>query len=166
MIQKGEIQTMMTPVIIISILLVPLIGALIVGGRDTAALGGLFGISIAFIFFGIGHFVQTDAMITMLPDVLPARRQIVLATGVLEFAIAVGFLVPATRRLAGLAAIAVLIGFFPANIYAALNHTGMGGHVWGPEYLLIRFPLQVLLIVWTWTFAVRSKVETRAPAFQ
>ncbi len=161
--QKREIQTMFTPVIIVCILLVPLIGAWTVGGRDKAAMGGLFGISIAFIFFGIGHFAQTDGMIAMLPEILPARRQIVLATGVLELAIAVGFLVPATKRLAGLAAIAVLIGFFPANIYAAVNHTGMGGHVWGPEYLLIRFPLQVLLVVLTWTFVVRRKAETRAP---
>ena len=85
----------------------------------------------------------------------------VLATGVLEFAIAAGMLVPATRRLAGLTAIAIFVGFFPLNIYAALNHTGMGGHVWGPEYLLIRFPLQVLLVIWTWMFVVRSKTEMR-----
>ena len=154
---------MITPLIVIFILFAPLIGAWIVGGREKIALGGLFGISIAFIFFGIGHYVQTDSMITMLPDIVPARRQIILATGVLEFAIAIGFLVPATRRPAGLAAIAILIGFFPANIYAALNHTGMGGHAWGPEYLLIRFPLQVLLVICTWTFVVRSKAETSTP---
>lgn len=151
---------MTTPLIIICILFAPLLGAWLVGGRDKLAVGGLLGITIAFTFFGIGHFVQTDAMMTMLPDVLPARRPIVLITGVLEFAIAIGFLVPKTRQLAGMVAIAVLIGFLPANIYAALNHTGMGGHMWGPEYLLIRLPLQALLIFWTWHFVVRPKTPS------
>ena len=151
---------MITPLIVLCILLVPLLGASIAGGRDGAALGGILGISAAFIFFGIGHFVQTDAMVAMLPDILPARREIVLTMGVLEFAIAVGFLVPASRRFAGLAAIAVLVGFFPVNVYAAFAHADMGGHAWGPEYLLIRFPLQVLLVAWTWIFVLRSKAET------
>lgn len=152
---------MITPLIIVCILFVPVIAAWMIGGRDQAALGGILGISAAFFFFGIGHFAQTDPMIAMLPDFLPARRQIVLATGVLEFAIAVGMLVPRTRRLAGIGAIAVLIGFFPANIYAALNHIGMGGHIWGPEYLLIRAPLQLLLVFWAWWFVVRPTPEAR-----
>lgn len=157
---------MITPLIVVSILLVPLLGAWMVGGPDKARYGGLLGISLAFAFFGIGHFAQTEAMVAMLPEIVPARRPRVLLTGLLEIALAIGFLLPKTRKIAGLAAIAVLIGFFPANIYAAFNHTGMGGHVWGPEYLLIRLPLQVLLVAWTWTFVVRSKAETRAPAIQ
>ena len=148
---------MITPLIVVSILLVPLLGAWKLGGPDKARLGGVLGISSAFAFFGIGHFAQTDAMVAMLPDIVPARRPLVLLTGVLELAIAIGFLLPKTRNIAGLAAIGVLIGFFPANIYAAVNHTGLGGHVWGPEYLMIRLPLQILLIAWTWTFIVRSR---------
>ena len=157
---------MITPLIVVSILLVPLLGAWMVGGPDKARFGGLLGILLAFAFFGIGHFAQTDAMVAMLPDIVPARRPLVLLTGVLELALAIGFLLPRTRKIAGLAAIGVLIGFFPANIYAAVNHTGMGGHVWGPEYLLIRLPLQVLLVVWTWTFVVRPQTDARAPAVQ
>jgi len=152
---------MITPLIVVSILVVPLIAAWLIGGREKAAFGGLLGIACAFVFFGIGHFVETDGMIAMLPDVVPARRALVLSTGVLEFAIAFGLLVPATRKLAGIAAIAILIGFFPINVYAALNHTGLGGHAWGPVYLLIRFPLQVLLVAWTWVFVVRPKAVTR-----
>ena len=33
-------------------------------------------------------------------------------------------------------AAAVLVLFFPANIYAAINHIPMGGHAWGPVYRL------------------------------
>jgi len=157
---------MITPLIVVSILLFPLVGAGMVGGPDKARFGGLLGISLAFGFFGIGHFIQTDAMVAMLPEVVPARRPLVLLTGLLEIALAIGFMFPRTRKLTGLAAIAVLIGFFPANVYAAFNHTGMGGHVWGPEYLLIRLPLQVLLVAWTWTFVVRPQTDARASAVQ
>lgn len=150
---------MITPLIVLALLLGPLLATRITLGPARRDLGGLLGLFCAFVFFGVGHFAETEAMIRMLPDFVPARRQLVLATGVLELMLAAGFLVPATRRLAGLAAIAVLIGFFPANIYAALNHTGMGGHVWGPEYLLIRVPLQVLLVGWTLIFALRWSPE-------
>jgi hypothetical protein len=33
------------------------------------------------------------------------------------------------------------------GVYAAANSLGMGGHQWGPIYLLIRAPLQLLLIL-------------------
>jgi len=41
------------------------------------------------------------------------------------------------------------------NIHAAFNRIEMGGHEWGPIYLLIRVPLQLILIGWTWWMAVR-----------
>jgi len=147
---------MTTPIIITCILLLPLVAAWVIGGPEKARFGGVLGIAIAFVFFGIGHYAQTNAMIAMLPEFVPFRRSIILATGLLEFAIAIGFLIPSTRKTAGLAAIAVLVGFFPSNIYAAVNHTGMGGHQWGPVYLLIRAPLQALLVGWTWYFVVRK----------
>ena len=153
---------MITPIIVVSILLAPLIGAWCVGGNNKARLGGLVGISLAFTFFGAGHFIQTDAMVAMLLDIVPARRPLVLLTGFLELAIAIGLLVPGTRRFAGLAAIIVLISFFPANVYAAFNHTGMGGHIWGPEYLLNRLPLQAVLVFWTWTFVLREDADRTA----
>jgi len=37
---------------------------------------------------------------------------------------------------------------------------GMGGHLWGPVYLLIRVPLQLLLIGWSYWFAVSRPLAT------
>ena len=91
---------------------------------------------------------------------VPARVPLVYLTGLLEIAIAAGIAFNRTRRLAGMAAIAVLVGFFPFNIYAAGNYTGMGGHQWGPVYLLIRAPLQIVLIAWAWHFAVQAGTST------
>ena len=70
--------------------------------------------------------------------------------------IALGFFVPGTRRFTGcVAATAVLVLFFPANIYSAINHIPMGGHEWGPVYLLIRAPLQVIIVLWVYWFTIR-----------
>ena len=46
--------------------------------------------------------------------------------------------------------------FFPANIYAAFNSIGLGGHQWGPIYLLIRAPLQIILIAWAYFLCVKT----------
>ena len=47
----------------------------------------------------------------------------------------------------------MLLFLLPINIYAAIMYVPMGGHGWGPIYLLIRVPLQLLLMVWTYRFA-------------
>jgi uncharacterized membrane protein len=91
----------------------------------------------------------------MLPPGVPTAVILVYLTGVLEFSIAAGFLVRKSRRFTGGVAAAVLILFFPANIYAALNHIPMGGHAWGPVYLLIRAPLQAIILLWVYWFTIR-----------
>lgn len=115
------------------------------------------GVGLLFIFTGIGHFIQTEPMAQMLPPWVPARTNLVYATGVLEFAIAFGFFVPKFRRLTGWVAAAVLVLFFPANIYAAINSIPMGGHAWGPVYLFVRAPLQAIILLWVYWFAIRPR---------
>jgi uncharacterized membrane protein len=51
---------------------------------------------------GIGHFVDTESMAQMLAAWTPARFILVYLTGVLEFAIAVGFLTDKSRRFHGM----------------------------------------------------------------
>ena len=122
--------------------------------RSRAA--GAIGLGVLFVFTGAGHFIQTEPMAQMLPDFVPFRVPLVYLTGLLEFSIAAGLFIPATRRLAGWAAAAVLVLFFPANIYAAFAHVPMGGHAWGPAYLLIRAPLQAAIVAWVWWFTLRD----------
>jgi uncharacterized membrane protein len=95
----------------------------------------------------------------MLPPWVPGRMLLVYLTEVLEFAIAVGFLVPKSRRFIGWLAALVLVLFFPANIYAAINYIPMGGHTWGPVYLLIRAPLQAIILFWVYWFTICSNRE-------
>lgn len=146
---------MTTPTIIVCLLLVPLLSGITIGGSGRARSGGTLGLALAFAFFGIGHFALTGAMVEMLPPFVPFAEALVYGTGLLEFAVAAGLLHPVSRRAAGRIAILVLILFFPVNVYAAFNQLGGGGHAWGPAYLLIRAPLQALLVGWAWYFVVR-----------
>jgi len=140
---------MITPLIMLALMAVPWLAV-----RTRAA--GAFGLGILFLFTGVGHFLETQAMAQMLPGFVPARVPLVYLTGILEFAIAAGFFFPATRRLAGWSAAVVLVLFFPANIYAAFAQVPMGGHAWGPVYLLVRAPLQAAIVLWVWWFVLRQ----------
>ena len=116
---------------------------------------GQISLGLLFVFTGIGHFVQTEAMAGMLPPWVPGRVPIVWISGLFEFLLAAGLLTRPYARIAGAAAIVFLIAVFPGNVYAAMNHVPMGGHDAGPRYLLVRGPFQMLLIVWAWRAAVR-----------
>jgi uncharacterized membrane protein len=150
---------MITPLLILAILAAPL---LVVWSLRLRGLwldlrtGGVLGLVLLFLFTASGHFVAPQPMAEMLPPFVPWRLPLIYLTGLLEIALALGIALAATRRWAGLAAIAALVLFFPANVYAAFAQVEMGGHASGPAYLLIRAPLQALLIAWTWWFAVRA----------
>ncbi len=157
---------MTTPIVLLILLTAPYLFARLLAssgrrGPDlrTAAAVGL---GLVFLLTASGHFLQTEPMVQMLPAWVPGRAPLVYLTGVLEIAIAIGFFIPRLRQLAGLSAVAVLILFFPANIYAALNQVPMGGHAWGPVYLLVRAPLQLILVVWAWWFTLRPAVTRGA----
>lgn len=150
---------MATPIIMLVLMLAPYLTAIALnafaGRRFDVGNAAAIGLGMVFVFTGIGHFFQTEPMIQMLPPWVPERALLVYASGILEFAIAIAFFIPKFRQVAGLAAAAVLILFFPFNIYAAFNHVPMGGHAWGPVYLLIRAPLQAIMLGWVYWFTIR-----------
>ncbi|WP_052071855.1 DoxX family protein [Sphingopyxis sp. MWB1] len=108
------------------------------------------GAALCFLFTASGHWLIDDEMVQMLPPWVPAPLLLVWATGVMELAIALALLIPATRRMGAWAAIAALCLFFPANIYAAFIQAPVGGHALGPVYLLVRAPVQLFVILWIW----------------
>lgn len=150
---------MIIPIIMLVLLVTPYIAVRIrsaITHRDfdyhSAAAIGLV---LLFIFTGIGHFIKPEAMVQLLPSWVPQRVLIIYLTGILEFVIAAGFILQKTRRLTGGIAAVMLVLFFPANIYAAVNRIPSGGHEWGPVYLLIRAPLQLIIILWIYWFTIK-----------
>lgn len=138
-----------------------LILALLFGGFVLARIlgfppgeSGRIGIALVFLFTAVGHFAMTGAMADMLPAFVPARRALILASGVLEVAVAATLPIPVTAPAAGVVAGAFLVLVTPANISAARRRVSFGGHGAGPRYLWVRLPLQLLLIVWVCWFAI------------
>lgn len=122
------------------------------------------GVATMFLFTGVGHFLATEPMTRMLPVWIPARTFAVYASGVVEIAAALLVLIAPIRRHVGRFLIVMLVAFLPVNIYAAFAEVEMGGHAWGPAYLLIRVPLQIIIAVWIWWFMVRVPATDTASA--
>jgi len=150
---------MVTPIIILLLLSGPLSIALVYSKFSGRPLNvtkyACWGLGIAFIFFFVGHIVKTEGMVEMLPPWVSFRLTLVYLTGLLELLIAIALFIPRYQPTASKLAIVVFVIFFPANIYAALNGIGLGGHQWGPVYLLIRGPLQIILIAWAYFLCVK-----------
>jgi uncharacterized membrane protein len=102
-----------------------------------------------FVFAGIMHFVIPRQYEAIMPEGLPAKRELVYASGVAEIAAGAGTMHPHTRRAASWLSIATLLAVFPANVNMALNperYKLPGGAI----ALWLRLPLQALLIAWAW----------------
>lgn len=109
--------------------------------RDVTALAGLFAVS------GTLHLLAPGLYEPIVPRGLPARRRVVLGSGMAELVCAAGLLTPATRRPAGLASAALLVGLFPANLTMALDavRSPATGRGWKAA-ALARLPLQLPLV--------------------
>jgi uncharacterized membrane protein len=147
---------LVVPLVMLALLAGPWLVARALGAAPARrrALGRL-GIALLFCFTGIGHFAKTDGMVAMLPELLPARRELVLASGVVEILLGLAAVLPRTSRVASLALCALLVLFLPVNARAAWNRVPIGGHELGPAYLLLRVPLQARLFTWVAAFGVR-----------
>jgi uncharacterized membrane protein len=151
---------MLTPLLMILILTLPYLGRrAVLRGQKQEDLrpAAAAGVGLLFLFTASGHFLQTGPMVQMLPSWVPARELLVYATGVLEIAIAAALFFRRSRRAGAWVAAAALLAFFPANVYAALQHVPMGGHAWGPVYLLVRAPLQLFILWWIWSMVLRAR---------
>jgi uncharacterized membrane protein len=97
---------------------------------------------------GVLHLVRPRTFDPIVPKQLPARAT-TYASGVAELAVAAGLAVPRTRRLAGLAAAALFVAVFPANVKMARD---LLDNPSSPRPMrivsLLRLPLQLPLVAW------------------
>jgi len=153
---------MVTPILLLAILVVPFwIATLIFRDSVKSRFYGVLGLSLLFVVAGTVHFVKTGIMIQLLPPWVPLPFLVIYITGLLEFIVAVGLLNPRTRKAFGWIAIILFILFLPANIYGAYSRVELGGHEWGLKYLVLRIPVQIIFIFWSYWFCLRKKDERR-----
>ncbi|MCW2734627.1 MAG: Membrane protein [Mycobacterium sp.] len=94
---------------------------------------------------GVLHFVAPKPFDTIVPAELPgSARFYTLASGVAEAATGAMLIAPRTRRVGALAAVALYIGVFPANINSVRV---MWNNGWAARIgTIARLPLQIPMI--------------------
>jgi uncharacterized membrane protein len=133
-------------VLLVSLVLFGGLGALGVGALSTWHEVVAWALATMFLFTASFHFVARtrEDLIAMVPGVFPKPALLVSLTGVLEGLGAVGLLIPATRGLAGLCLVLLLVALLPANVSAARRGVSMRGRA--PTPLLVRIPMQILFV--------------------
>jgi uncharacterized membrane protein len=100
--------------------------------------------ALTFTAAGTLHFLRPGMYEAIIPDALPAHRELVYASGVAEIAGGLGLLHERTRRFAGWWLIATLVAVFPANVSMALRPERFPQF---PEWALwARLPFQLAFI--------------------
>ena len=117
---------------------------------------GRIAMGVLYIGAGVLHFVLTRTYVGIVPDYLPAHRELVLISGVAEMAGGVGVLVPQTRRAAAWGLVLLLICVMPANVWMVQHPERYPGvPLWA---MWLRLPLQLPLIWWAWRY---TRAETK-----
>lgn len=75
----------------------------------------------AFVVSGAAHLVKPDLYEPLMPSWVPMHPEVIKWSGVAELACAAGLLLPKTRKLAGLASAALLLGVYPGNVKMAVD---------------------------------------------
>jgi uncharacterized membrane protein len=81
----------------------------------------LAGLAALFLGSGTLHLVRPQVFEPIVPPQLPEARKVVEVSGVAEIVCGLGLLHPKTRRIAGLASAALLVGVFPANVQMSVD---------------------------------------------
>ncbi len=118
------------------------------GAREPADKAAV-AMGLVLLLAGALHFVVAEPLVQMIEPFLPSPKLLVLVSGAAEVLIAIGLLVPRTRKPAGWAAVALFVAVWPANIHAAV--TGSLPEAFGeasPLYLGARVPFQLLYVGW------------------
>jgi len=120
-------------------------------------LAGKLALAATLLFTSLGHLIYTKGMMLMLPDFFPLKKEVIYLTGLLEVMAAFGLFIPSLSRLTGILLIVFFILILPTNILASIRHLNYETATFdgkGTEYLWFRIPFQVLLICWTYYFAL------------
>jgi uncharacterized membrane protein len=116
-------------------------------------------VALPLLLSGLIHFTRTALLATIIPPFFPHRPQLVLLSGAMELAGAVGLLLPAFTRPASVCLAIMMIAIFPANVYAANQSVG-GLHM---PSISVRLAMQViyilLLLIAGWGIPHRPKAS-------
>jgi uncharacterized membrane protein len=114
-------------------------------------------LSVFYIVAGVLHFIRPKMYLKIMPPYLPEPLLLVYLSGVAESLLGVLLLIPTLRPWAAWVIILLLVAVFPANVFMYQQ----GGKIFHtpPWVLLIRLPLQGLLIAWAYWHTFNDGIE-------
>jgi uncharacterized membrane protein len=112
-----------------------------------------------FVGAGLLHFLKPRIYESIMPDYLPAHRELVYVSGVAEAAGGAGLLSssPTVRKYSAWWLVATLIAVFPANVHMAVHPERYPQVPGGKLSLYARLPLQLLFAKWVLAAARRDR---------
>jgi uncharacterized membrane protein len=117
---------------------------------------GLYLQALLYAAGGINHFWHPRLYVAIMPDHYSHPAAWVAFTGAAEIAGAAGLLLPSTRRAAAVAIILMLLAYFDVHIYMLQHAADRFSSIplWA---LVLRLPLQFVLIAWAAIYARRAR---------
>lgn len=104
--------------------------------------------AVFYIVAGVNHFRMPRFYLRIIPPQLPYPEMLNYVSGAAEVVLGLLLLPTRTRSWAAKGIIALLLAVYPANIYQFLSGgAGMKVPQWA---LLVRLPMQFVLIAWAW----------------
>jgi uncharacterized membrane protein len=103
-----------------------------------------------FVGAGLLHFLVPRVYESIMPDYVPAQRELVYASGVAEAVGGLGLLHPSpqVRRWSAWWLVATLVAVFPANFHMAVHSERYPEIPGGKVSLYARLPFQLVFIRW------------------
>jgi uncharacterized membrane protein len=109
---------------------------------------GVFALTAMFLLIGVSHFAKRDRIEAMIPPHWPYRRAMNYVSGAAEIVLGVLLVFAATRTLAAVGLLLLLIAVFPANLFVARSKPSL--------YTISRLFFQPVYMLWVWYFCLRS----------
>lgn len=110
----------------------------------------LYLMGIMYVIAGINHFIKPKMYVKIMPPYIPAHLSMVYLSGIAEIVLGIAVCFAMTKNYAIYGIIAMLLVFFTVHFYM-LSSTEAGAGI--PKWILIlRIPLQFLLIWWAWFY--------------
>lgn len=112
----------------------------------------LYLMGILYVIAGLNHFRNPRLYLKIIPPYFPNPKLLNYLSGIAEIILGVGICIPMFSHMSAWGISALLIAIFPANLYMFSNKkAGMGLH---KIVLLLRLPLQIILILWAYYYTL------------
>jgi uncharacterized membrane protein len=114
---------------------------------------------IFYLIAGLNHFINPDFYLPLIPDYLPWHTGINILSGIFELILGAGLLLKATRMIAGILILLMLLAFIPSHIHFIHIGSCVDGGLCVPSWLAWARLILIhpLLMLWAYMAAFQNR---------